>query len=167
MASPTLNSAVKAGAQSRKQVVDRIRECMHSYWIPKLYSVYHEVGCCRKGRLRFDMLALNMKRHTVGLEIKSCYADFSSDRKWHQYLEYRDQFYFCITTELWATHENQIREAVANTGAGVLVCGTTHALVRVRAKKLKRVYENRYWLITKLVWLGGCSRAKRKEYVTT
>lgn len=167
MASPTSNSEQKAGPLSRKQVVEIVRSGLHQYWIPKLYSIYHEVGCCKKGRLRFDMLALNMKRHIVGLEIKSCYADFSSDKKWRQYLGYCDQFYFCVHTSLWATHERQIREAIEGSGAGVLVCSDGHALVRVRAKKLDRDYQNRYWLISKLMWLGGVSRAKRKTYVTT
>lgn len=49
----------------------------------------------RSGR-RADVIALNKKGHLVIVEIKRSVVDFRSDRKWPDYLDYCDDFYFAV-----------------------------------------------------------------------
>ncbi|MGH6902393.1 MAG: MmcB family DNA repair protein [Geminicoccaceae bacterium] len=45
---------------------------------------------------RADLAAID-HRGTISLvEIKSCRADFLTDRKWREYLDYCDRFYFAV-----------------------------------------------------------------------
>ena len=45
---------------------------------------------------RADMAAIDRAGAIILVEVKSCRADFRSDRKWHQYLAYCDRFYFAV-----------------------------------------------------------------------
>ncbi|WGF89696.1 MmcB family DNA repair protein [Marinivivus vitaminiproducens] len=45
---------------------------------------------------RADITAIDRKGHVVIVEIKSSRADFLSDRKWPDYLEFCDAFYFAV-----------------------------------------------------------------------
>lgn len=46
--------------------------------------------------LRLDLLALGPKGELWVVECKSCRADFTSDRKWHHYLEWGDRFFWAV-----------------------------------------------------------------------
>ena len=45
---------------------------------------------------RADILALDGAGQMAIVEIKSSRADFAADRKWHEYLEFCDRFYFAV-----------------------------------------------------------------------
>lgn len=45
---------------------------------------------------RADMVAIDRAGAITLVEVKSCRADFLSDRKWHEYLAYCDRFYFAV-----------------------------------------------------------------------
>lgn len=45
---------------------------------------------------RVDVVAVNDKSEIIVVEIKSSVTDFRCDRKWHEYLEFCDQFYFAV-----------------------------------------------------------------------
>lgn len=49
-----------------------------------------------KRGLRVDVLALGPKGQVWVVECKSSRADFSSDRKWHGYLEWCDRFFWAV-----------------------------------------------------------------------
>lgn len=48
---------------------------------------------------RVDVAALGPKGEFVFVEIKSCLADFRADRKWQDYLDFCDRFYFAVLQE--------------------------------------------------------------------
>lgn len=48
---------------------------------------------------RVDVIAVNGAGETVIVEIKTCTADYRADRKWSEYLEYCDAFYFAVPTD--------------------------------------------------------------------
>jgi hypothetical protein len=52
----------------------------------------------RSGR-RTDLLGLGRKGEVVIVEVKSSPADFRSDRKWPEYLEWCDAFYFAVAED--------------------------------------------------------------------
>jgi hypothetical protein len=45
---------------------------------------------------RADVAGIDRKGRLVIAEVKSCRADFEVDQKWHDYLDYCDQFYFAV-----------------------------------------------------------------------
>lgn len=51
----------------------------------------------RSGR-RVDVIGVDARGETVIVEIKTSVADFRSDRKWQEYLEFCDRFYFAVPT---------------------------------------------------------------------
>ena len=48
---------------------------------------------------RVDLMALGRDGRLVAIEVKSCRADFLTDRKWRDYLDYADQFYFAVAPD--------------------------------------------------------------------
>jgi hypothetical protein len=48
---------------------------------------------------RADLVAIDRAGMISLVEIKSCRADFVTDRKWYQYLDYCDRFYFAVTSD--------------------------------------------------------------------
>jgi len=47
---------------------------------------------------RVDLMAIAENGHITVVEVKSSLADFRSDQKWHEYLDYCDHFYFAVPT---------------------------------------------------------------------
>ena len=45
---------------------------------------------------RVDLMALGRDGRLVAIEVKSCRTDFLVDRKWRDYLDFADQFYFAV-----------------------------------------------------------------------
>ncbi|MEC7539024.1 MAG: MmcB family DNA repair protein, partial [Pseudomonadota bacterium] len=52
----------------------------------------------KSGR-RVDLIALDRKGIVTVVEIKSSVADYRSDKKWHEYLEYCDRFFFAVAAD--------------------------------------------------------------------
>ena len=48
---------------------------------------------------RVDLMALGRDGRLVAIEVKSCRADFMTDRKWQEYLGFADQFFFAVGPE--------------------------------------------------------------------
>ena len=48
---------------------------------------------------RVDLIALDHKGIVTIIEIKSSIADFRSDKKWLEYLDFCDRFFFAVTTD--------------------------------------------------------------------
>ena len=48
---------------------------------------------------RVDVIALDRKGRIAVVEVKSSVADFRSDRKWSEYLEYCDLFFFAVDAD--------------------------------------------------------------------
>jgi hypothetical protein len=49
--------------------------------------------------LRVDVMALGPKGEVWIVECKSSRVDFTSDRKWHNYLEYADRFFWAVDAD--------------------------------------------------------------------
>lgn len=48
---------------------------------------------------RADLVAIDRAGAIALVEVKSCRADFVADRKWHEYLDYCDRFYFAVASD--------------------------------------------------------------------
>ncbi|MFO1049606.1 MAG: MmcB family DNA repair protein [Geminicoccaceae bacterium] len=48
---------------------------------------------------RVDVMAMGRDGRLVAIEVKSCRIDFLTDRKWRDYLDYADEFYFAVAPD--------------------------------------------------------------------
>lgn len=96
----------------------------------RLMAVALEMGICPGGKLRADVLALHGGNKTRGpsvtiIETKSCIADLRSDKKWHKYLDYCTQFYFCMDVSTYNKGKHLIPK---ESGAGIMLVGSSGAM---------------------------------------
>lgn len=149
---------------SRKETTLRLRRVATYYFVDKGFSVYDEVGLKaskHRSNLRADILAFNMKGDLIITEIKSSWRDFVSDTKWESYLDYCNKMYFLITLELFESKQGEhIKKRAKEHGAGILVVDLNGSVrAAVNAKRRKVPGKTRRWLLTKLAWRGGFSKA--------
>ena len=95
---------------------------------------------------RVDLIALSRGQHITIVEVKSSLPDFSSDKKWQNYLDWADQFYFAVA-------ENFSVERLANEmRCGILITDgfDTHILREAPLQKLPT--QRRIHLIRRLAF---------------
>lgn len=146
----------------RKEMTKALTQNAADYLTKKGYSVHQEIGVCRRGRRRADVLALNTKNDLMVIEVKSCAADWKSDKKWTDYLAYCNRFYFCIDEEFYESKAGQalVEDAKAH-GAGVMVSKITPnrqlmpLLCKHPAKRRDVPADVLYPLLTRMAWRGG------------
>lgn len=152
---------------NRRATTKKLTNASIWYWIKKRYSCYKEISVTRRGRLRADILCLNMKQELIITEIKSCWQDFSSDNKWHKYPEYCHKMYFCITEELWESKEKELKDCLKPHGIGLLVwAGPTSRhvpTVKIKAKRRQVDPSSLNYMLTKMSWRGGIFKPKARR----
>lgn len=99
-------------------------------------AVSFEVGLVKHGRLRADVLGLNLKKNVVIVETKSSVADFRSDKKWHKYMALCTQFYFCMDVKTYNKVKNQIPKEC---GAGIMVVGSSLKMMIVQNARVNKL----------------------------
>jgi hypothetical protein len=55
----------------------------------------------RTGKFRADVIAVNMKQEIVIVETKSSIADFKNDKKWQNYRNYCNKFFFAMPASVY------------------------------------------------------------------
>jgi len=107
-----------------------IKAVVIQYCLDKNMAVNAEVGLCKYGKLRADILALTFAGDTTVIEIKSSVSDFKSDKKWHNYLPFANKFYFAMSPEVYAKVQDSIPK---EDGIGVmLITQATHTYGKPR-----------------------------------
>jgi hypothetical protein len=117
----------------------QLKDAISRYWIKKRFAVNFEMGLCRGGRLRADVLAIAMTGKLVIVETKSSTADYKSDKKWQKYLAFADSFYLAFDRPTYEKLKPELPK-----GIGVFVVdevpnrtGTKMLLKAVVVKKAK------------------------------
>lgn len=148
----------------RKQTTLQIKQAVTYYLADKLFSVYDEVGLkssSRSSKLRADILGFNQKGHIILVEVKSCYQDFKADTKWESYLPFCNKMYFAVTNEFFVSkHSAELISRCTDHGIGIMVlleCGNLVVKKNARSKRVDG--KIRRWIITKMAWRGGYSKA--------
>ena len=148
---------------SRKDTAPHIKNLIQKFYARKNFSSLFEIGVVPRGSYQADIVALNMKRHILIIEVKSCWADFQTDNKkgkWRNYLQYCDQFYFAFTLEIWDKVKDRVLPIIKDSGAGVIVVPSdakSYRSVRVIKPARKDLLDDdtRLWLLTKLACKAG------------
>lgn len=141
---------------SRGDTTKFLTNAIIGYWIDKRYSNHAEFGLNKRGHLRADVWSLNTKCNVIISEVKSSWADFHTDKKWHKYFEYGHKFYFVISERLFATHGERIIERIKGTGAGLItISGMGRASVKKNAKSHEVSNKVLSRLLIHAAWRGG------------
>lgn len=145
----------------RKSVTTALTLAAQSYWLHKGFSCFTEIGLESWGRLRADFVALSLSADIVICEVKSSRADYSTDKKWHKYLEYSNSMYFVLTFDVWKQLKDKMEEdGVFDLGIGVLVLSPeTGYLVCVKPCKRRPLPgPKQRTMVTRLAWRNGVSK---------
>lgn len=118
-----------------------------SAWLAyKGNSVHVELGLTAWGKLRADLWAFRTvqgRTRTTLVELKSGYADFATDLKFHKYREFAHQCYLAIDlSKLNPKQRSRVRSGVKKAGFGLLDIATDDSKVlsrRVVSLKVKAV----------------------------
>jgi hypothetical protein len=87
---------------------------------------------------RADVIALSADGLLTIVEIKSCIADFRADRKWPDYAEFCDRFYFAVpeTMAIEILPEDRGLIVADSFGAAILREAAPHPLAGARRKAM-------------------------------
>jgi len=108
---------------------------------------------------RADIISLNRKGAIAVVEVKTSAADFRSDEKWHEYLEFCDLFYFAVSIDFRRDIlPNNCGLIVADTyGASIIRQATPNSLNAARRKavtlRFARASANRLFRFTDPDWI--------------
>ena len=86
---------------NKKDRINDYKCLLASKYKDKRYACSTELGVCHRGHRRADFIAFSMKGEIIIIECKSCLADYRSDHKWKDYLQYCNKFYFCMPESVY------------------------------------------------------------------
>ena len=103
---------------------------------------------------RVDLIALSRKQQVTIVEVKSSLTDFSSDKKWQNYLDWADQFYFAVAEDF------AVERLADEMRCGILITDgfDTHILREAPSRKLptqRRTHVIRRLAFTAMKRLSG------------
>lgn len=157
---------------SRKEVTKTLTEAASHYFINKMFSVFPEFGVGKRGERRLDLLCLHTSLSVVGVEVKSCKADYTTDKKWMEYLAYTNKLYLCLPPKLIESpFYAQILEDIKPHGIGVITlnpCGRLYVVKPAKSRELDDLVIGK--MLVKMAWRGGLSlrnvkRNRRQRFV--
>lgn len=149
---------------TRKEITEKLYEALTYYYVKKLYSVHPEFGIEKWGRRRLDALCLNYRGEMIGVEVKSCLADYRTDKKWRTYLPYTNKLYFLFPPSVIESRKfPEIKAEIKAEGAGILTLkyGRVHALVGAKTREVDE--KCKYQMLVKMAWRGGTTRREIKR----
>lgn len=149
---------------TRRELANALKDAAESYFSYKRYSCFQELSVLPWGRLRADLLALNLRAHIVLCEVKSCPSDYYTDTKWMKYLGYCDNMYFVTTQETFRKIKLDLVRNSREQGVGTLVIGNDgylHSALRSTFTPIDN--ELRTSLITRMAWRSGTSKRTRRR----
>jgi hypothetical protein len=160
---PVKPAVVSATSPSyRRSMTHALTQNATDYLTKKGYSVHVEIGVCKRGRRRADVLGMTTKNEIIIVEVKSCAADWKTDKKWKDYLPFCNKFYFCVDDDFYSSAAGQEMVAEAKEhGAGVMVAkltSTRHLFpVACKHNAQRRVVnkDTLFSLVTRMAWRGG------------
>ncbi|MEG0374010.1 MAG: MmcB family DNA repair protein [Raoultibacter sp.] len=143
-------------SMSRPDKTAYLTEAVQQYWNGKRYSCHVELGLIKHGNLRADVFCLNTKCDMIITEVKSCWADFNTDKKWHKYLPFCMRMYFVVDETLFESRGDEIIARIKKRGCGLIVVNKFgSAFVKSNAKRKTMKNEIVAKMLIKAAWRGG------------
>jgi hypothetical protein len=148
---------------TRRDVANTLKEAGVSYMLKKGYSCFVELGLNSWGKLRGDVVCLNLRADIVILETKSSVADYTTDTKWQQYQQYANRLYFVFSQPVYEKLKERLKTDLRGSGVGVLILDpiSGYLKVQVAARKKKMQGSTKRTMVIRMAWRSG--RSKRME----
>lgn len=146
-------------------IADGLKHAAHSYFLKKGYACFSEIGVNSWGKLRADVLCLNMKSHLVLCEIKSSVQDYSSDTKWKGYLSYCNKMYFIFTEQVYEKLKARLQTDLKGTGIGILILDSISGRLKAvaPASERKMIGKLKKDIVVRMAWRNGVSKRTNKS----
>lgn len=140
---------------ARSEATKRLTAAAVGWLAERGYSAHLEIAVMSWGKRRADVLATNLKSNIVLCEVKSCRADFATDKKWPDYLDYCNQMYFVVPEFLWDKYKTTFKKFKKN-GVGIMILAG-HGYAKVVQPSAVRPMKKSYKLrtMTRLAWRAG------------
>ncbi len=150
---------------SRTEIAKVLKEATCSYFLKKGYSNHLELGLCPRGRLRGDVVSINLKGFIIVSEVKSSKSDFLTDKKWHQYLVHCNQLYFIFLPEVYEQIKEELGPKIKEHGTGVLVLDKHTGYLRCAVSAKKRLIKKglKRMLTIRMAWRNGISKRNSRR----
>lgn len=157
---------VRHGEQlTGKERTKAVTESILGWLTKRNYSCAVELAILPYGNRRCDIVALNLQRDIIIVEVKQSWSDFKNDRKWQEYLPFANRFYFAFPYDLWEDYQDIITDTLAGTTAGVVVLMRDGLAKVVRnSSAMEPSQQNKRDVITRLAWRGGISVRTFRRY---
>lgn len=91
---------------------DEIKAVVIRRYLKKRFCIYTEVGLCKRGRLRADLVALSMRPFITIVEVKSSPRDFRTDKKMLKYWQFCNQLFVACTKDTYDKIKDEIDPSV-------------------------------------------------------
>lgn len=146
----------------RRLITEKLHIAAIQYWAKKTYSTHREIGVQRWGARRVDLMAFDFVDNMVACEVKSCLADYRSDKKWRDYLSHSTQLFFIFPPSIMKSRcFPEIKAEIVAEGAGILALSETTGLLycAVRAKRRPMAIVRKYQIYKKLAWKAGVNKS--------
>lgn len=140
---------------------NHIRQVVSAFYTKKRWAVHFEVGLCKGGRLRADVLAMAMNGYMVVVEVKSSVADFRSDKKMDQYTKYCNQSYVACSAEVYAKIKDKVLPSF-----GVIVVDGNRCYVAKKALKRNVHHKTKLNLITRMAYRSADATLHQRKSKT-
>lgn len=157
---------------ARRDTTSKLIEASVSYLLRKRYSCHIELGLTSWGKLRGDVVAVNLKAEIIIAEIKSCKHDYTCRPLfWQEYLKYSNKLYLCFSHDTYQSLKETIHEDIKNLGVGVLVLNPTTGYLDAKAGAKRRAMNKKIkkTLLIRMAWRSGISKrnSRRKRIFLT
>ncbi|WP_420428728.1 MmcB family DNA repair protein [Kordiimonas sp.] len=108
---------------------------------------------------RADIVSLDPKGHCMIVEVKSGLADFRSDHKWQEYLDYGEEFYFAVDQDFPLEVLNE--ETSLPDITGIMIADAYGAEILRSAANRRMNAARKKTLTLKMARLGGMRLAEQ------
>jgi hypothetical protein len=140
---------------------NHIRQVVAAFYTKRRWAVHFEVGLCKGGRLRADVLAMAMNGYMVVVEVKSSVADFRTDKKMDQYAKYANQCYVACSSEVYAKIKDKVLPHF-----GIIVAEGTRCYVAKKAQKRNVHHKTKLNLITRMAYRSADATLHQRKSKT-
>ncbi len=137
---------------TRKAVTEALKKAAAFYFFRYGFAVTFELGVMPWGSRRADLVATKVSGKIVVCEVKSSLADYRSDGKWKDYLDFCDMFAFVMTPDLYSKLKGELPK---NVGVLCLDPSTGYAYMAKKCSLLELRDENRISTLARLAWRSG------------
>ena len=156
---------------TRREIAHLLKDASISYLLKKGYSCFTELGLTSWGKMRGDVVAINLRSHILLFEVKSSVSDYVTDSKWMNYKVHSNKMYFVFTFPVYEKLKERLKTDLKGSGVGVLVLCPVSGYLQVRASARATLMKRgiKRSMITRMAWRGGVSKRtnrRKRLYLT-